>query len=114
MSFATTLRLGSLPLKVANDVERLRKHDLDALDSLVPLYQHRLFRYLLRMVRENSLAEDLFQQTWLRVIEKIDTYNEQREFAPWLFSIAHNLAIDCSRRSRNTAGNLSRGPDVAI
>lgn len=100
MSFATTIRLGSFPLKIASDVERLKKHDLNALDSLVPLYQHRLFRYLLRMVRETSVAEDLFQQTWLRVIERIDSYKEQRDFAPWLFSIAHNLAIDYWRAGR--------------
>lgn len=94
------MRLGSFPLNVANDVERLKRHDLNALDSLVPLYQHRLFRYLLRMVRETSAAEDLFQQTWLRAIEKIGTYKQQREFAPWLFSIAHNLAMDHWRARR--------------
>jgi RNA polymerase sigma-70 factor (ECF subfamily) len=99
MSFARTI-LWSLRLNVENEVERLRKHDLNALDSLVPLYQHRLFRYLLRMVGDNSVAEDLFQQTWMRVIERIDTYKEHSEFSVWLFSIAHNLAIDYWRARR--------------
>jgi len=99
MSFARTI-LWSLRLNVENEVERLRKHDLNALDSLVPLYQHRLFRYLLRMAGDNSVAEDLFQQTWMRVIERIDTYKEHSEFSAWLFSIAHNLAIDYWRVRR--------------
>src|SRR5260370_932971 len=53
MSFARTI-LWSLRLNVENEVERLRKLDLNALDSLIPLYQHRLFRYLLRMAGDKS------------------------------------------------------------
>jgi RNA polymerase sigma-70 factor (ECF subfamily) len=50
------------------------------------------------MVREPATAEDLFQQTWLRVAEKIRAYNPQRSFEAWLFSVARNLAIDYLRR----------------
>jgi RNA polymerase sigma-70 factor (ECF subfamily) len=61
-------------------------------------YQHRLYRYLLRLVRQPATAEDLFQQTWLRVIERIQSYNPQHSFEGWLFALAHNLAIDFLRR----------------
>ncbi|MGC1258908.1 MAG: sigma factor, partial [Candidatus Acidiferrales bacterium] len=49
---------------VDSDVARLRGGDLDALSTLLTRYQNRLYRYLLRLVREPAEAEDLFQQTW--------------------------------------------------
>lgn len=81
-----------------SDAMRLRSGDLDALAILMERYQHRLYRYLLRIVMQQSTAEDLFQQTWLRVMERIQKYDPQRGFEGWLFSVAHNLAIDYLRR----------------
>jgi RNA polymerase sigma-70 factor (ECF subfamily) len=79
-------------------IVRLRRGDLDALQVLLPRYQVRLYRFLLRLVRERAAAEDLFQQTWIRVMEKIHQYDERRRFDSWLLSVAHNLAIDYLRR----------------
>src|ERR1700678_1771045 len=59
-----------------SDVAQLRRGDLDALSALLARYQNRLYRYLLRMVRQPAEAEDLFQQTWLRVAEKIRSYDQ--------------------------------------
>jgi RNA polymerase sigma-70 factor (ECF subfamily) len=88
-----------LGVLVTTDSEamRLRSGDLDALAVLMERYQHRLYRYLLRIVLQQSTAEDLFQQTWLRVMERIQKYDPQRGFEGWLFSVAHNLAIDYLR-----------------
>jgi RNA polymerase sigma-70 factor (ECF subfamily) len=85
---------------VDDAIERLRKGDVDALSALISQYQHRLYRYLLRLVREPAAADDLFQQTWLRVMEKIGRYDARRNFEPWLFSVAHNLAVDFWRAKR--------------
>ena len=79
-------------------VARLRRGDRAALAIILPQFQFRLFRFLLRMVREQAAAEDLFQLTWIRVMEKISSYNSQRRFDAWLFSVARNLAIDHLRR----------------
>src|SRR5260370_6051347 len=79
---------------------RLRRGDVEAVAALMERYQHRLYRYLLRLVRQPATAEDLFQQTWLRVMERIQSYNPQRSFEGWLFALAHNLAIDFLRRYR--------------
>ncbi len=76
---------------------RMRKGDPDALTAMIQRYQHRLYRYLLRLVREPAAADDLFQQTWLRVMEKIGRYDASRNFEAWLFSVAHNLAVDTWR-----------------
>src|SRR5271155_697183 len=83
-----------------SDVAQLRRGDLDALSTLLTRYQNRLYRYLLRMVRQPAEAEDLFQQTWLRVAEKIQHYDPRRSFEAWLFTLARNLAIDHLRRVR--------------
>jgi len=83
-----------------SEVAQLRRGDLDALSALIARYQNRLYRYLLRMVRQTPDAEDLFQQTWVRVAERIRQYDPQRNFDGWLFSVARNLAIDHLRRVR--------------
>jgi len=83
-----------------SEVVRLRRGDPDALAALLARYQNRLYRYLLRMVHEPPDAEDLFQQTWVRVAEKILQFDPRRNFEPWLFALARNLAIDHLRRIR--------------
>ena len=87
-----------VPVGLESEAARLRRGDPAAFEALLERYQNRLYRYLLRMVREPATAEDLFQQTWLRVAEKIRSYNPQRSFEAWLFSVARNLAIDYLRR----------------
>ena len=87
-------------MAVDADVARLRRGDLNALSELIVRYQNRLYRYLLRMVRQSAEAEDLFQQTWLRVVEKIRSFDASRNFDAWLFTLARNLAIDHLRRVR--------------
>jgi len=79
-------------------VLQLRRGDLDALSTLIARYQNRVYRYLLRLVRQPAEAEDLFQQTWLRVAEKIRSYDPGRNFDAWLLTLARNLAFDHLRR----------------
>ena len=80
--------------------ERLKRGDPDALAAAISHSQHRLYRYLLRFVGDSTAAEDLFQQTWLRVMESLRRYDARRSFEAWLFSVAHNLAVDHLRRLR--------------
>lgn len=79
---------------------RFRRRDPDAVSELIQRFQHRLYRYLLRLVGNPAAAEDLFQQTWLRAVESAGRYDPRRSFDSWLFSIAHNLAIDHLRHHR--------------
>jgi RNA polymerase sigma-70 factor (ECF subfamily) len=81
-------------------IAQMRRGDPGALAAVISRYQHRLYRYLLRLARDPATAEDLFQQTWLRVMEKIGRYDAQRNFEAWLFSVAHNLAMDFWRAKR--------------
>jgi len=79
----------------------LRGRDPDVLDGLIEQYQHRLFRYLLSITGHRATAEDLFQETWLRVLERGHQYRGQFKFESWLFGIARHLAIDLARRKKS-------------
>jgi RNA polymerase sigma-70 factor (ECF subfamily) len=87
-------------MAVDSEAVRLRRGDPEVLVSLLERYQHRLYRFLMRMVHDPATAEDLFQQTWLRVAENARKYDASRPLEPWLFSIARNAAIDHLRRVR--------------
>ena len=80
----------------------LRRRDPDLLDRLIEQYQHRLLRYLICLAGNRDLAEDLFQETWIRVLERGHQYDGRREFSTWLYAVARNLTIDYLRR-RNPA-----------
>jgi RNA polymerase sigma-70 factor (ECF subfamily) len=88
---------------VESSISRLSRGDISALAALMAQYQHRLYRYLVRLTQDPAAADDLFQQTWLRVMEKIRRYDVRRQFDPWLFSVARNLAIDYLRTLRTTS-----------
>ena len=59
-----------------------------------------LLRYLTALVLRREEAEDLFQETWVRVMEQAESFDPARQFGPWLFRIARNLAFDRLRWRR--------------
>jgi len=81
-------------------IERCKNGDGDAFGHLIGQYRRQLFTYLLRFQGERELAEDLFQETLLKVWKFLPSYSHQSKFATWLFSIAHNVAVDASRRRK--------------
>jgi RNA polymerase sigma-70 factor, ECF subfamily len=92
----------------------LRRRDPDLLDRLIEKYQHRLLRYLMYLTGQRDLAEDFFQETWIRVLERGGQYDGRREFSTWLFAIARNLVIDQLRRKRPVSlENLTNDDDAA-
>lgn len=76
----------------------LRRHDPSVMEQLIELYQHRLFRYLLFLTGSRDLSQDLFQETWLRVLERGSQYNGRARFDTWMFAIARNLMLDHARK----------------
>ncbi len=77
----------------------LRRRDPDLLDHLIEQYQHRLLRYLIYLSGNRELAEDLFQETWIRVLERGHQYDGRHEFSTWLYAVARNLTIDYLRKN---------------
>jgi len=76
----------------------LKRQDPGLLDELIVRYQHRLMRYLLFLTGNREMAEDLFQEVWMRVLVRGSQFNGQSRFDTWLFTIARNLVIDQKRK----------------
>jgi RNA polymerase sigma-70 factor (ECF subfamily) len=80
---------------------KARRGSGDAIAALVERYSPGLFRYLISLSGDPALAEDLLQDTWLRVMERLNSYRTGRPFRNWLFAVARNRAFDVLRqRSR--------------
>lgn len=79
---------------------KCREGSQDAFNVLYMRYRSRLFAYLLKIAPGNhSLAEDIFQQVWMKVIPSLNKYNDKEKFLAWLCRIGHNLLIDHFRKS---------------
>jgi RNA polymerase sigma-70 factor (ECF subfamily) len=89
----------------------LRRRDPELLDGLIEQYQYRLFRYLLYLTSSPETAEDLFQETWIRVLDRGDQYDGRSKFETWLFAIARHLTIDLHRRKTPQSLDALTGND---
>ena len=78
------------------------KGNEEAFELLVERHKNRVFTTINLIVRDNYLAEDLLQETFIKAIKTIKSgrYNEEGKFLPWILRIAHNLAIDYFRRDK--------------
>ena len=78
--------------------------DLRAFDTLYARARGMLYRFILRSVPDRASADELFQETWSRLIASRERYRVEAKFSTWLLQIAHNLIIDSFRRARPQAG----------
>src|SRR5215216_562778 len=72
-------------------VARLKRADGDAFDQVHAAFNPRLFNFLARLSRRRDLAEDLLEETWLRVVVHAPRLRDDTRLAAWLFTIARNL-----------------------
>jgi len=79
--------------------------DAAAFTELYARHKGPLYRFLLRTVKDRAVADELFQETWSRVIAARERYRAEAKFSTWLLQIAHNLAIDSFRKQRPQAGS---------
>ena len=72
-----------------------------ALSTLISRHQQRLYSFIFSKVYDRGISEDIFQDTFIKVIKtlKLGNYNEEGKFLPWVMRIAHNLVIDHFRKS---------------
>lgn len=86
-----------------------------AFDILLNRYKGRVFSYILFTIKDSTLANDIFQETFMKVIRTLKKggYNEEGKFLPWVNRIAHNLIIDHFRRKQKYP-TTNGGPDFDI
>lgn len=77
--------------------------DNEAFDALLLRHKQRLFSYIYQMVRDSDLADDIFQETFVKAITTIKQgrYNDLGKFSAWLYRIARNLAVDSFRADKS-------------
>src|SRR5256714_6688958 len=75
-----------------------RGGDAGAFEALYARHRTRLFRFVLRSIKARAVAEELFQEIWMRVIEARASYTAKARFTTWLYTIAHNHLVDHWRK----------------
>lgn len=82
-------------------IGRYLEGDHSSLENLISRHQNRVYAYILMITKNKELADDLFQDTFIKVINTIraGSYNEEGKFLQWVMRIAHNLIIDHFRKS---------------
>jgi len=78
-------------------VERLRRGDEAAFDAVYDAFNLRLFTFLLRLTRRHHVAEDLLEETWLRLVKHGHRLRPDTRLGPWLFTVARNLHVSYVR-----------------
>lgn len=87
-----------------------------SIEELITRYKSKVYTYILLMVKNQQLAEDLFQETFIKVIQslKMHKYKDNGKFVSWVIRIAHNLVIDHFRKEKqiNTCNNEDYEADL--
>lgn len=88
----------------------------DAFDVLLRRHQSRVFSYILSIVKDEAVADDIFQDTFVKAIVTIrqGRYNESGRFGAWLSRIAHNLIIDFYRQEKSEGLISADNPEVDL
>jgi RNA polymerase sigma-70 factor (ECF subfamily) len=82
-------------------VSRLRSGDVTAVDAIFEIFNPRLLRFLMRMAKNRAVAEDLVEETWLRLVSRCQDLHVDTRLGPWLFTVARNLYLShCRSRVR--------------
>ena len=93
-------------------VELALKGRETAYRELLRRYQRPVLSLIHRMVRDRELAEDLAQDTFVKVLNALDRYRPEFKFSSWIFKIAHNTALDALRRKEVPTLSLDGAPDA--
>ncbi|PIF06119.1 MAG: RNA polymerase subunit sigma-24 [Draconibacterium sp.] len=104
---------------VLNDnelVQRFVQGDQNSLEILIQRHKNRVFSYILLVVKNQELAEDVFQETFIKVIRSLKRgkYTENGKFVSWVLRIAHNLIIDHFRKEKLKGTISNDGLEVDI
>ena len=91
-----------------------REGDAGAFDELYRRHKGGLFRFVLRSVRDRAVAEELYQEVWMRAIEARGRYQVQAKFTTWLYTIAHNRLVDHWRKRGLRLASLDQNGAQAV
>lgn len=87
--------------------------DLDAVEQIIRAHQQEVWRFLRRVLGDGAAAEDVAQETFLRMYRRLPTFRFESKFSTWIFQIARNVAIDELRARERRDRALRSLPSVA-
>lgn len=97
-------------------VKRFIQGDQTSIEVLINRHKNKVFTYIILIVKNQSLAEDIFQDTFIKVIKSLKEgkYKDNGKFVSWVIRIAHNLTIDHFRKEKqiNTYSNEDYEADI--
>lgn len=91
-------------------IEHARRGRQSAFRALIGRYERPVFSLIYRLVRDRERAEDLAQDTFIKVLNHLDRYDPSYKFSSWIFKIAHNTALDHLRRKRPEVLSIHGSP----
>ena len=91
-------------------IEEAREGRESAFRELIRRYERPVFSVIYRMVHDRELAEDLAQDTFIKVLNALDKYDPSYKFSSWIFKIAHNTTVDHLRKKRPDTLSLEGSP----
>ena len=85
-------------------IQMFRDGNTEALSSLIDRYKDKIFTSIFLLVKDKYLAEDIFQDTFIKVIDTLNSgrYTDEGKFLPWVMRIGHNLCVDHFRKVKRT------------
>ena len=92
---------------------RYRDGDVAAFEALYRRHNDSLYRYLLRLSLNQATADDLFQETWGKIVKARQNYRPTAKFSTFLFRVAHNCFIDYVRRNKRHTAEINIDPDLS-
>src|SRR5262245_33889399 len=87
-----------------------QRGELAAFSELVARHEKPLWNFLRRLVNDPATAEDLLQETFMRVVKSAGSWKPEAKFSTWLFTIARNLCVDHARRAQHRRALSLDGP----
>lgn len=91
-------------------IEQAREGRQSAFRELIGRYERPVFSLIYRLVRDREHAEDLAQDTFIKVLNHLDRYDPSYKFSSWIFKIAHNTALDHLRRKQPEVLSIDGSP----
>ena len=92
------LAMKKIPVEEKILIEKCKSGVREAFGSLMKIYRRRLYSYLFKLTGDSADTEDVFQETLIKIWKGLPEYNNRNRFSSWIFSIAHNTAMDHLRK----------------
>lgn len=98
----------------AQIIERVRRGETNLFSELVQRYQNKIFAYIYKIVNHKEEAEDIVQETFIKVYKNLNSFEADRKFSSWLYRISHNETINYLKKNKKVNALYYEGNDYLL